>query len=186
MKLTFVTTNDGKFREFSASLQDSGVELVRRSQEYPEIQTDTLEKVVRFGLDWLREKVPGNYVIDDSGLFIDRLRGFPGVYSAYVLKTIGLDGVLGLMKGQEDRAAEFATTIGLFNDGDVHIFTGRCRGKIITSPEGTGGFGYDPIFVPDGDLRTFAGMTVVEKNSVSHRGKALKMLNDYIKRNAVS
>ncbi len=180
MKLTVVTSNDGKFREFSDALFSSRTELVRSTLSYPELQSASLEEVVRFGLDWLSARVEGEFVIDDSGLFIDALGGFPGVYSAYVAKTIGLEGVLKLMEGREDRSAVFVTKLGLFFGGGTHIFSGECSGAITEAAKGKGGFGYDPIFRPEGSGTTFAQMTPEEKNTISHRGQALRMLNEFL------
>ncbi|MDK2870545.1 MAG: XTP/dITP diphosphohydrolase [Pyrococcus sp.] len=173
MELFFITSNDGKVREAKKFLEPLGINVIKKPLEYPEIQADTLEDVVVFGLNWLKDKVDKPFIIEDSGLFIEALNGFPGVYSAYVYKTIGLDGILKLMEGIENRKAYFKSVIG-FYDGEIHLFVGEVRGRISNEKRGSHGFGYDPIFVPDGFDKTFAEMSTEEKNSVSHRGKALK------------
>lgn len=176
MDLTVVTTNDGKFAEFTEELNVRDLRLCRKSEAYPEIQADSLEDVVRFGMDWLRKRIEGNFVIDDSGIFIECLSGFPGVYSSFVFRTVGLDGILRLMSEERERRAQFRTVIGLSVEGKESIVTGSCSGTIASILSGTGGFGYDPLFVPDGQTDTFAQMELKEKNAISHRGEALRKL----------
>lgn len=176
MELTVVTSNDGKFAEFAESLDLKGLNLTRRREAYPEIQADRLEEVVAFGMQWLRSSIQGDFVIDDSGIFIDSIAGFPGVYSSYVYRTIGLDGILRLLTDDKERSAIFSTVLGLFIDGKESIIKGNCHGSITLLQRGEGGFGYDPLFVPDGEDRTFAQMELSEKNKVSHRGEALRKL----------
>ena len=95
--IAFVTTNEGKFREVSAALAEASVRIVREDRSYPEIQADRLEKVVRFAATILDDQIPGDYLIDDSGLFLDAFGGFPGVYSSYVQKRLGCAGILRLL-----------------------------------------------------------------------------------------
>ncbi|AFK21999.1 XTP/dITP diphosphatase [Pyrococcus sp. ST04] len=182
MKIFFITSNDGKVREAKALLEPLGVEVIKKTIEYPEIQAGSLEEVVEFGAKWLAEILDGPFMIEDSGLFIEALNGFPGVYSAYVYKTIGLDGILKLLSDVENRRAYFKSVIGYY-DGKLHIFKGIVWGRISTEKRGIHGFGYDPIFVPDGYEKTFAEMTTEEKNAISHRGKALKEFHRWLKEN---
>jgi len=174
--IAFVTTNEGKFREVSEKLSEAGVKLVREDRTYPEIQADRLEKVVRFAATVLDDQVPGDYLIDDSGLFIDHVGGFPGVYSSYVYKRLGCPGVLKLMEGVRDRGATFETVFLLRRGEDHEVLHGACRGTIADAERGKGGFGFDPIFLPEGHAMTFAEMTVAEKNAVSHRARAVEAL----------
>ncbi|CAB50597.1 XTP/dITP diphosphatase [Pyrococcus abyssi] len=182
MKLFFITSNPGKVREAAKFFEPLKIEVIQLKREYPEIQADSLEEVVKFGIEWLKKEIDSPFFIEDSGLFIESLNGFPGVYSSYVYKTIGLDGILKLMEGIEDRKAYFKSVIGYY-DGDVHIFSGVTWGRIANEKRGEGGFGYDPIFIPEGSEKTFAEMTTEEKNSLSHRGKALKAFFDWLKEN---
>ncbi len=174
---SIITHNKNKYREIKKFIP--ALRMV--DMEYPEIQADTLEEVVEFALQYLRSRIEGDYIIDDSGLFIDALNGFPGVYSAYVFKTIGNEGILKLLKDEGNRSATFKTVIGLHYQGENFLFTGICRGSIIDEMRGDKGFGYDPIFVPDGFDRTFAEMSTAEKNAVSHRGNAIKKLVEFLK-----
>ncbi len=180
-RLQVITTNDGKFAEFSQALSAAVQELTRLDMPYPEVQADSLEEVVRFGMEWLSSRLEGSFVIDDSGLFIDSLGGFPGVYSSYAFRTLGMRGILKLLQGVPGRGATFKTVLGLYHNGTAALFQGECRGRISTSPEGDGGFGYDPVFIPVGEERSFAEMTPSEKNGVSHRGRAVAALVKHIR-----
>jgi len=177
--IIFVTSNDGKLREFRRRLEPLGYTVEQRDIGYPEPQVATMEEVVEFGLDQLMHRVEHPVVIDDSGIFVHALKGFPGVYSAYAFRTIHYTGILKLLEGAADRSAHFETVIG-FGEKETggkftsHIFRGEVYGTITPEPRDGGmGFGYDPIFVPDGHEKTFAEMETGEKNKVSHRGRAL-------------
>lgn len=171
MRINVVTHNPGKVREYQAAFAGTGIEMVHVNREYDEIQTDSLEEVVRKGMAQLRDEGLEDFIVDDSGLFVDALKGFPGVYSSYGQKTIGNDGILKLMEGRTDRGAEFRCCIGASLGGKEIVVTGVCRGEILMCQKGEGGFGYDPIFSADGK-RSFAEMDTEEKNRVSHRGNA--------------
>ena len=179
--LKVITTNEGKFTEFGSALADIGLNLERVNIAYPEIQADTLGEVVTFGMQWLNRKLSKPYVIDDSGLFIGGLGGFPGVYSSYAYRTLGNAGILALMDATGDRSAVFRTVIGLSSDKGHFLFEGECAGSITREQTGTRGFGFDPIFKPSGSAMTFGQMATGEKNAVSHRGAALKKLKDALK-----
>lgn len=173
MKILFATGNPGKLKEVKAKFTEIGMEIEQLIDEYPEIQSDGLDKVVECGLDWLWERHKQPIMIDDSGLFIKGLDGFPGVFSAYVFMTLGCEGILKLMDGMEDRSAEFRCCAGYVGpDGKKIIVSGIVEGKIIHEMRGDGGFGYDPVFVPSGFEKTFAQMDLDEKNMMSHRGRA--------------
>lgn len=175
MILKVITSNPGKVREYARSFSDLGISMEHIHLPYDEVQTADLEEVVEKGMKEIRAKGVRNFIIDDTGMFIDALKGFPGVYSAYVQKTIGNSGVLKLMEGIDDRGAEFRCCIGCDIDGETVVVTGHCRGCILDGAQGNDGFGYDPIFSPDGK-RSFAEMSVEEKNGISHRGDAVRLL----------
>ena len=179
--IQFITTNAGKFAEVAAKLEEAQVKIVHLDRSYPEIQTDRLEKVLKYAATVLDDEVKGDYLIDDSGLFIEALGGFPGVYSAYVQKRLGNRGVLKLMAGETYRAAHFETVFLLKVGEDHEVFHGECAGTIADAERGKGGFGYDPIFIPQGETRTFGEMSVAEKNRVSHRARAVDALAAYLK-----
>ena len=116
-------------------------------------------------------------MLEDAGLFIDALRGFPGVYSKYVFFTIGLPGILQLLQGAENRKAVFRSVYAYSEPGQKPVIVvGECNGTISTEPRGEHGFGYDPLFIPKGAKKTFGEMTIEEKNQYSHRAKALEKL----------
>ncbi len=153
-----------------------GVEVARVDRRYPEVQADRLDDVLAFAADRLAAEVEPPWLIDDSGLFVEALHGFPGVYSSYVYRTIGPPGVLRLLRGAGDRAARFVTAF-LYHDGrTVHGFRGVCGGRIARAERGSGGFGFDPIFIPAGSRKTFGEMPLEEKNRVSHRARAARAL----------
>lgn len=159
----------------------SPVRLIQEHRRYPEIQAESLEDVVQYGLEHLPVNSQGNYLIEDSGLSISALGGFPRVYSAYIYHTLGLPGILKLLEGETNRKATFHSVIGFREStGSPQIFEGVCEGKITTHPRGEKGFGYDPIFIPTGSSSTFAEMSYKEKNMFSHRGKATRKLKEYL------
>jgi len=170
-----VTSNPGKVKEYQRSLGELGIEAVHLRVPYEEIQSSDLEEVVRKGLSELKSKGVSDFIIDDSGLFIDGLNGFPGVWSAFVQGTIGNKGILKLMDGVDNRKAEFKCCIGCSLGGRDIVVTGVCKGMIIEEEKGSEGFGYDPIFSHDGK-RTFAEIPIDEKNGISHRGDAVRLL----------
>lgn len=173
--LYFRTTNPNKFREAEAILSSYNVQVARLPEAYKEVQADTLEEVAQEALQGLK---PGTF-IEDAGLFIDALKGFPGVYSSYAQRTIGNKGILRLLEGMEDRGAAFESVVGLVTEGGQKIFKGRVRGSISQEAKGEGGFGYDPIFTPAGHNKTFAEDARL-KNEISHRKLALERLADYL------
>jgi XTP/dITP diphosphohydrolase len=126
-------------------------------------------------------------IADDSGLEVDALNGEPGVYSARYAGEHGnheknMDKLLFNLKGQENRSARFRTVITLILDGGVEMFDGTVEGRIIEEKRGNQGFGYDPIFVPNGLETTFAEMSMEEKNPISHRGRATAKLIFFLKK----
>lgn len=181
MKLKVITSNPGKVAEYQKSLGDLGIEMEHFRLPYDEVQTSDLREVVEKGMDEIIGQGIRDFIIDDSGLFVDSLKGFPGVWSAYAQKTIGNPGILKLMDGVEDRGAEFRCCIGCDIQGHRIIVMGICRGTITCSEQGDGGFGFDPIFTQDGS-RTFAQVPLDEKNAVSHRGKAVELLIEELKK----
>ena len=175
MNMKVITHNPGKVREYACALEEYGIVMEHLNMEYDEIQTDRVEEVVRNGLAHLYSQKYNNFMIDDTGLFIRCLKGFPGAWSAYVQNTIGNQGILKLMENAVDRQAEFRCCIGCCIDGEQIEVTGVCPGTILNEEQGKDGFGYDPIFSPDGK-RSFSEMSVEEKNGISHRGKATALL----------
>ena len=181
--LYFITGNQGKVKEAKEKFTIIDLELIKKNIGYPEIQTETLEEVVQYGVKDIIERMPNQaFILEDAGIFIDSLKGFPGVYSSYIYHTIGLEGILTLMSDKRDRKATFKSVYGyVTKEGTTTMFIGECEGQITNEMIGNKGFGYDPIFIPKGSEKTFAEMDIEEKNNYSHRGKSLNKLIKYIK-----
>jgi len=179
MDLTFVSTNAGKFREVRAILADYDVRVRWKKRPLPELQAESLERVVTEKLDAAARLAP-RVLVEDSGLFLPALGGFPGVYSAYALDTIGLEGILRLLRSRK-RTAVFRTVAGLAIGGRRWTRIGECRGTIAYRPRGLNGFGYDPIFIPEGERRTFGQLPPAGKNSQSHRARAIHRIGRLIR-----
>ena len=129
-------------------------------------------------LHLVEHKLNGNWLmVEDSGLFVDALGGFPGVYSSYVHSTVGIEGIVKLLEVKEDTSASYISSIAFWDGERIHSVQGHCKGRISPESRGDGGFGYDPIFIPEaGDDRTFSEMNLREKTSLSHRTMALKKM----------
>jgi XTP/dITP diphosphohydrolase len=182
-KILFVTSNKGKLLEAEKLFSPLGFEVSQLEISYPEIQASNLEEVASFGLEWLlkERRIDEAIMLEDAGLFIHALNDFPGVFSADVFKSIGLEGILRLMEDEEDRSAHFESCIAYREEGsEPMIFNGKVDGVIAHEIKGEHGFGYDPIFFPKGEKRTFGEMRIEEKNRLSHRGKSLKKLVEYL------
>ncbi|MHB8634211.1 MAG: RdgB/HAM1 family non-canonical purine NTP pyrophosphatase [Thermoplasmatota archaeon] len=177
-EIRFCTTNAGKVRELSVLLGPSW-RVIQDAGGYVEIQADSLQEVCRFAATELEKRVPRPFLLEDSGLFVDALGGFPGVYSRHALDTLGVRGVLKLMQGVSTRSARFESCLTLVAD-DHHSFLGSCPGTLLEAERGSGGFGFDPIFSPQGSSRSFAEMSPAEKGAVSHRGKAALELRRHL------
>jgi XTP/dITP diphosphohydrolase len=172
--LYFITSNKGKVQEAKEKLRPLGFSVVQKDLGYPEIQADTLEEVALQGIMHVQARFKKPFMLEDAGLFIDALQGFPGVYSKYVFFTIGLPGILRLLEDIENRRAVFRSVIAYSTQGNPPVVAlGECKGTISTMQRGKNGFGYDPLFLPHGSQRTFGEMTTEEKNMYSHRSKAL-------------
>jgi XTP/dITP diphosphohydrolase len=183
IRFVVVTSNPGKAREFESIFSGYGLSFRIEPIKTPEIQAVDLRVIAEqsaiYAYDILREPV----LVEDAGLFIDALNGFPGPFSSYVYRTIGIRGILKLMENVEDRRARFLSVIAFYTPmiGGVKIFTGEVEGYIAREPRGSGGFGFDPIFIPaEGDGRTFAEQSIEEKNKLSHRARAARKFAEWM------
>ena len=168
-EVQFVTQNRAKVLELQEKAKPFGLEIIQVDAAYPELQADTLEEVVNFGLTYCSKNFAPPIIIEDSGLFVDALNGFPGPFSSYVYRTIGSRGLVKI--AGEGVPARFESLIGCYYH-DCKLFRGQVEG-FIASARGSRGFGFDPIFEYGG--RTFAELTLEEKNVVSHRSKAAQL-----------
>ena len=184
IELPFASKNTHKLIEANIALRDYGVRLVPVDVEKLEIQSEDLEKIVTYAARYAYSKLRKPVVVEDAGLFIYALKGFPGPYSSYVFKTIGIEGILKLLEGLHDRSARFVSVVALaINENDIIVFRGEVEGSIVLRPRGSEGFGFDPIFMPQGQGETFAEMDAWRKTMVSHRGIAFRKLGEWVSKN---
>lgn len=180
----FATGNISKFNEARRILAEYGISAAMIKVKVMEVQDDDIERIAEISaLNALRE-VNLPLIVEDAGLFIEALNGFPGPYSSYVYRTIGVRGVLRLMEGVEDRRASFKSAVAYCDPGgELRCFQGVVHGRITREARGDRGFGFDPIFEPDEEpTRTFGEMSVEEKNKLSHRAKALRKFAEWYKK----
>lgn len=188
MQIVFATNNQNKLREINHILGDSFQLLSLRDfkieDDIPENEP-TLEGNALHKARYIYRIVKMDVFADDTGLEIDALKGEPGVHSARFAgedkdSNANIDKVLALLGTETDRRARFRTVIALVIDGKEFLFEGTAQGKIINEKRGNEGFGYDPVFIPEGNDRTFAEMPLSEKNMISHRARAFEKLRKFL------
>jgi len=188
MKLIFASHNKNKVKEIAAILPNHfelvGLHDLNYTEEIDETGA-TLEENALIKAKHIYEKFNLNCFADDSGLEVEVLNNEPGVYSARYAGNeknddANMNKLLANLASQTNRKARFRTVISLILDGKEYSFEGIISGKIINEKRGAEGFGYDPIFVPDGFEKTFAELSAVEKNQISHRAKAVKLLLEFL------
>jgi len=184
MELLFASNNRGKLQEIQkllpAVLSLSSLKQAGITEELPE-PFDTFEQNAWSKAHYVFEKTGKSCFAEDSGLVVPALDGAPGVFSA---RYAGLpsddqknnEKLLKNLKEMDHTSAYYQTVICLILNGTIHYFTGKCEGTLTLNPRGTGGFGYDPLFMPEGYDQTFAELDLTTKNEISHRGKAMKKL----------
>ena len=187
MKLIFASHNENKAKEIR-SLLPQHIELLTLSdmqllEEIPET-ADTLEGNALLKASYVNDRFGLNCFADDTGLEVHALNGAPGVYSArYAGSSKDPEANIALLlknlANVEDRSARFRTSIALYWNGEQHFFDGIVDGQIAKVRSGSDGFGYDPVFIPENSTRTFAEMTLQEKNQQSHRARALEKMIDF-------
>ena len=184
MKIVFATHNKNKLKEVQCMLSDSitllSLDTIECFDEIPET-AETLEGNAILKANYITEKYGYDCFADDTGLEVEALDGAPGVYSARYAgqendANANVQKLLKAMDGYTDRNAQFRTVIALNLKGKLYLFEGVCKGEIIKNPQGENGFGYDPIFKPEGFDRSFAEMSLTEKNKISHRASAIDKL----------
>ncbi len=191
LKLVFATNNANKIREIKnllppqielLSLNDIGCE-----EDIPEtadtIEGNALQKVL-----YVKQNYGYDCFADDTGLEVEALHGEPGVYSARYAgeakdNEANMQKLLNNLKGEPNRKARFKTVIALILENNQYTFPGICEGEIITEKKGVQGFGYDPVFQPEGFRQTFAEMSLEEKSKISHRARATRELTDFLRKN---
>ncbi len=188
MKLVFATHNKNKFAEVKAMLPNYlellSLDDIGCNEDIPET-AETIEGNAILKADYVRKKYNLNCFADDTGLEVESLNNEPGVYSARYAgdsnnSEANMKKLLKNLEKKEDRSARFKTAIALNMEHEEIMFLGICEGKITENPRGNSGFGYDPIFQPNGFETTFAEMTLTQKSEIGHRGKAMRQLIDYL------
>lgn len=188
--LFLASGNPHKIEELQQILKPMGIQLKSTldyldapevEEDQPDLQGNALKKA-----QFWYEKTGFPSIADDTGLEVEALDGAPGVYSArYAGENAtyqdNVDKLLNELEGEGNRAAQFRTVIAYIIDDEQHLFEGVCKGEILTEEKGSKGFGYDPIFQPEGYQKTFAELDADEKNKISHRGKALEKFLEFIK-----
>ena len=188
MKIVFATNNPNKLKEIQ-SLIPKEIEIISLkeigcNEDIPETG-DTLEANAFQKAHYIKDNFNYDCFADDTGLEIDELNGDPGVYSARYAgpernANANMNKVLNELKGKKNRKAQFRTAIALILNNEEHLFEGKVEGYISKVKQGNEGFGYDPIFIPENDIRSFAQMSMQEKGAISHRGRAVKKLVAYL------
>lgn len=190
MKIVFASNNKNKIEEIQSmlpkSIQIVSLESIGCFEDIPETAT-TIEGNAILKANYITQKYGFDCFADDTGLEVDSLDGQPGVYSArYAGEQRNADEnmnkLLENLSDKLNRKAQFKTVIALNLDGKQHLFTGIAEGEITLQKKGLEGFGYDPIFKPNGFENTFAELTLEIKNKISHRGKATKMLLEFLQK----
>ena len=188
MDIVFVTNNMNKLSEIRSLISSNynlmSLEEINFNDEIKETES-TLEGNALLKARHIFSKYKLNCFADDTGLEVDFLDGAPGVYSARYagpncLAKDNIEKVLNELKDANNRKAKFITVIALIIEGEEFVFKGECRGVLIKEPIGSDGFGYDPIFIPNGSNLTFAQMDKDEKGKISHRGLAVKKLLEFL------
>jgi len=171
----FVTNNIHKFNEARRVLSHYNIAVAMLRVKPPEMQNDDIKEIAKSSAIEASKTTGLPIIVEDAGLFIDALKGFPGPYSNYVYRTIGKEGILRLLRGCENRKARFKSVVVFCSpDLKVECFRGVVEGKISETIRGESGFGFDPIFEPDEfPGYTFGELSIEEKNKVSHRSRAL-------------
>lgn len=172
MEIFFATSNPNKFAEAAEILVGAGITVRHFFFDHNEIRSDSLEEVARESVSAAYQLCRAPVFVEDAGLFINALNGFPGTYSGWVQKKIGVEGILKLMNGVEDRSAYFEACVAYHDGYCISTYHGRCDGRIAEKAKGASGFAYDPIFIPAGHSQTFAE-NIELKNNLSHRYKSL-------------
>ncbi|MFC0777967.1 non-canonical purine NTP diphosphatase [Flavobacterium sp. HJSW_4] len=188
MNLVFASNNKNKIAEIQSMLPENikilSLEDINCLEDIPET-ADTIEGNAILKADYVTQKYGYDCFADDTGLEVNALNGEPGVYSArYAGEQKNADDnmnkLLNALENKEDRSAQFKTVITLNLEGKQYLFTGIAKGEITPVKTGTNGFGYDPIFKPENFDETFAQLPLETKNTIGHRGKAVKQLIDFL------
>lgn len=173
----FATTNDDKLREVNHIL---GYDLEKVHLELVEPQTLDVEEVVRAKALEAYQKVGSPVLVEDSAWYFDAWNGLPGPLVKFFFHQVGCEGILRMLQVEENRRTLAKAAVAYHDGKEVHVFVGELPGIVTKEARGTTGFGFDPIFIPDGHIKTFAEMSAAEKNSLSMRALAVQQLKTFL------
>ncbi len=178
-RAVFVTSNPNKRREAAAIL---GIELDRADLDLPEIQALDVAEVAAEKARAAHEALGGParpVIVEDSGLIVESWNGLPGALTKWFIKSVGHAGILKMLGAQEARQARAVCAVAVAGNGEVRVFVGEVAGALVREPRGESGFGWDPIFVPDGSSLTYAEMGEA-KSADSHRARAFRAAREWL------
>jgi non-canonical purine NTP pyrophosphatase (RdgB/HAM1 family) len=175
--LILVSSNPNKGIEAERIL---GMPILRVSLTLPEMQAATVEEITRYKLEVARTKGYARLIVEDVSLGFDELGNFPGPYVRWLLEAAGGKGLAAIAYALNNRAAKAQCCVGYWNGREVKVFLGETTGEILVKPRGERHFGWDAWFQPKGSEKTFAEMTDAEKDDISHRGRAYRMLREHL------
>ncbi|MDP3093339.1 MAG: non-canonical purine NTP pyrophosphatase [bacterium] len=182
MRLCFVTSSENKLKEAESIL---GFKIDKVNLDIKEIQSLDVEEIVKDKAEKAFDLARKPVMVEDTGFYIEAWKGFPGALIKWVLKTLGNDGLCRLLQ-DKNRTVIAKTCVCLYNGKESMVFCGEIRGKMPEKPLGQNGFGWDPIFMPQGLTKTFAQITPEEKDRISMRKIALVKMKDFLDKNPSS
>jgi len=182
LEVIFATSNKHKVKEAKKVLRSYGLEVVPRPIKGIELQDEDVGVVAKFAARNIKESSKP-FFVEDTGLYVESLKGFPGAFSAYVFRTIGNEGLLRLIG--KDRSAYFESAVAIRLCNYIKVFKGKLYGTISYTVRGNNGFGFDPVFIPDGERKTLGEMTLEEKCKISHRAKAMRAMAEWLNKNSM-
>jgi len=178
------TSSMDKFGEMKIILNKYKIDLKVSAIKGEEIQSFSPLKVAESAAVNIAKTFKDRFLVEDTALYVHSLYGFPAAYASFVSKTLGPGAILTLLEGREDAQAEFHSALVYGSNGKIRkTFVGVCEGEISRNIKGDGGFGFDSIFIPKGHKETFAEMSLIEKNKVSHRAKAVRTFAEWFNSN---
>lgn len=178
--IQFITGNKNKFEEANKIIEG----LEQLDIDLPEIQSTNPEEIIKAKLDEATKHHKGEFIVDDTSVYLNCLNGLPGPLIKWFLKTLGREGIYNLCNKMGDNNATAKTVIGYTNGKKIEYFSGELKGKIV-KPEGDN-FGWDPIFKPAGQDKTLALMSLDERNKIKMRAQALRQLKNYLTKSSLS
>lgn len=181
-KILLLTSNPHKAAEANMILKPYSIKIIQKPAKGIEIQSDSLMEVARVCAKNAYSKFRVPLLVEDSGLFVDALRGFPGVYSSAIYKQVGCEGILRLLAQKRQKSAKFVCALAYADSSGVRLFRGVVHGTIASRIRTGAGFGYDPIFIPKGYSKSFSVLPKI-KATLSHRARAFVSFGRFMMKN---